>query len=779
MSIRPWQISTVASALLAGSIIFSGCGGGDDSTPVTAASVTISGKAVDELILDGVVEVHKGSAAGAVIGSGRTDSSNGTYTIDLNGYEGVAVVKVTCDATSSLYYPDTNTTAPCPTQTQLYSAADVSGDVDVTVNVSPSTHVMYMMATEGDPSSEIDGQKLEEARVAAAQIFGTDPITSDPTEGIYADVIKAFHDAADEAGLSIQEIVEDIAEDAADGILGDDNNATDILALNMLQNSVITPFVVAAENNETFVPGTADEVGTIDDVQAAKDFFQNLRTQGDSLFNDGGLFDTEAKGMESAVVNVTLNGDLAGMVLGNLLNAVSFGIDNNLTELNTTLVILADSRRDANLKRADLNATLWNYTITDTIIATGASTTAGSGTVTLPAADPSTIDPGSFTTMTAAFDGTIPATMLYEANQTQQTLQANATLTKTTDGAQLEVGDINLSTADGTMLGIKSFKADVGYDYNASNLNDPLQLNYVKLNEITLNGALDSNYAASATLKVGYAMNSSLATNGGFTEVFTTEVNGYVGCYNANDGTYVSFNNNSLTVTLYDNSTYTLYTDNNGNFYETIAGEYYFNDFINAAIAYDGNCSNGGTPNIDQLWVNTTGDIKGGNSGYIPESMTLDGIIKNLTTQTEFDGTFGVTLMNAADMNLSDLDHVVDEPHLKATAGGVLKRAGFDDMSLNLEVEYNPDTITTNSSLAYVYGTMTVNAVSHVDDYGDGNVTVTSGNGLSITVVLDNGDINYNTTTPLTKDNKEIGYLDDETGIPRIKYIDGTFESLP
>jgi len=190
------RIGIATSAILAGSLLLSGCGGGGETPPPTTASVTITGKAVDELILNGVVEVHKNSAAGAVIGSGRTSSSDGTYTIDLNGYEGVAVVKVTCDASSSLYYPDTNTTAPCPTQTQLYSAADVSGDVDVTVNVSPSTHVMYMMATEGDPSSEIDGQKLEEARVAAAQIFGTDPISSDPTEGVYAKVIEAFHKAA-------------------------------------------------------------------------------------------------------------------------------------------------------------------------------------------------------------------------------------------------------------------------------------------------------------------------------------------------------------------------------------------------------------------------------------------------------------------------------------------------------------------------------------------------------------------------------------------------------
>ncbi len=777
MKTRQREISVVASALLAGSILFSGCGGGGSTPAVTAASVTITGKAVDELILNGVVEVHKGSAAGAVIGRGRTDSSNGTYTIDLDGYKGVTVVKVTCDSNSTLYYPDTNKTAACPSDTKLFSAADVK-EGNVTVNIAPSTHIMYMMATQGDPNATIDGQKLEEARVAAAQIFGTDPISSDPTEGIYAKVIEAFHKAAEDANRSIQDVVEDIAEDAADGILGDDGNVTDILAQKMQENNVTTPFVEAAENNETFTPEVPDDAGTVDDVQAAKEFFQNLRTQGDNLFKDGGLFDTEAKGMESVVENVTLNGDLAGRILGNLLDAVGEGIDNNLTEVNTNLVTLTNASRDANLTRADLNSSVWNYVITDTV--SGASSTVGNGTITLPAADPSKIDPNSFTTLTAAFDGTIPATMLYEANQTRQTLQANAALTKTTDGAHLEVSDINLSTADGTMVGIKGFKADVGYDYNASDQNDSFRLNYVKLNEITLNGALDSNYTASATLKVGYTMNSSLATNGGFTEVYTTEVGGHVGCYNQSDGTYVDYANSTFDVNMSDGSGYLVNTDGNGNFDETIDGkEYYYDDFINASVTFNGTCSNGAVPNIDNMWVDTSSDMKVGNSGYIPDSMTLNGMIKNVQTQTELDGTFGVNLMNAADMNLSDMDHVNDKPHLKVTASGTLKRAGLDDMSLNLQLEYRPDNNMTDATVAYVYGPTTVNAVSHVSDDGDGNVTLTSGNGLSITVVLNDDEIDYNATTPLMKDGKEVGHLDNGTGVPRIKYIDGSFESLP
>ncbi|WP_457599426.1 hypothetical protein, partial [Hydrogenimonas sp.] len=701
MDIRFRRLSLVTATIVAGSLMFGGCGGGGSTTTtVSGTGTTVTGKAVDELILNGVVEVRANSASGSLIGTGRTDSGNGTYTIDVDGFEGVAVVSVTCDADSTLFFPDTNTTAACPTDTQLYSAAAVEGDGNVTVNVAPSTHVMFMMATGGDVNATLDKTKVEEARVATAQIFGTDPIASDPTEGIYADVIEAFHAAAEEANVSIQELVEEIAEDAADGVLGDDTNATDILAQNMQENNVTTPFVEAVENNSTFTPEVPDDAGSIDDIQAAKDFFQSLRTQGEAVIDKDGLFDKEAQAMDALLENVTLNGDLAATILGKLGDAIGEAIDANQTTAGVTLVILpSGDRRDANLTRTDLASAVWNYTITDSF-SDGTSSQSGSGTITLPAADPSSIDPNGFTSLSFAFNGTLPATKLYESTQSTQSLQANATMSKTADGAHLEVSDINLSTDDGTMVGLKGFKADIGYDYNDS-LVDPMTLNYVKLTDITLDGALDSNYTATGTLSVGYTMNSSLATNGGFSEKFTTEVDGHVGCTPTDpNSTYVDYANLSFEVTMDDNSTYTITTDSYGYFHETIDDkEYADTDFWNASIAFLGTCSNSGIPSIDSLWVDNQADMIVGNSGYIPNTMTLSGALKNVQTGTELDGTVGVQLLNAADMNLSDLDNVDDDPHVKVTVSGTLKRAGLDDMSLNLTHEYDPDTQTNSSTL--------------------------------------------------------------------------------
>ncbi len=770
------RISTIASAILAGSLLLSGCGGGSSTSTLTAAGTTLTGTAVDELILDGVVEVRANSAGGTVIGSGRTDDKNGTYKIDVDGFEGVAIVSVTCDENSSLFFPDTNTTKACPTTTQLFSAAPVEKDKEVTVNIAPSTHIMFMMATSGDPNATLDKSKVEQARVAAAQIFGTDPITSDPTTGLYAKVIEAFHTAATENNLTIQELVEIVAEDASDGVLGDDSNLTDTLARKMKENNVTTPFVEAAENNTTYTPQVPDNAGSLDDVGSAKAFFQNLRTQGDDLFKSGGLFDKEAKAMDSLFVNVTLNGDLAAAVIGNLADAIDYGIQNSLIDVNTTFVTLTNGdTRKANLTRTDTGSSIWNYTITDTI--GGAANQRGSGTITLPAPDPTTIDPNGFTSLSMSFSGTLPANKLFESTQNLQTLQANISLTKTSDGASLNVSDINLSTADGTLTGLKGVKADIGYNYNSSNTTDPFTLNYVKLNELTLNGALDQNYTATGTMSVGYTLNQSMADKGGLSIQHLTNAGGHVGCSNPADpiNPYVDYSNQSFDITMIDNSVYTFFTDIFLIFFETIAGVYTFIDLSFAAVTFNGTCSNGGNPQIDSLWTTNENNYTIGNSGYLPSSMTFSGSLKNVQTETEVAGTMGVTLLNASDINVT----ANEEPHARVTLSGTLKRAGLDDMSLNLAYEFDPATNENNSTFAYVYGAMTVNANGRYNDTTrDGNISLTTGNGLALTVVIDNGNIDYNATTPLTKDGRVIGTLDNSTGIDRIKYIDGSFESL-
>ncbi len=534
MRLKMRNISIVTSAVLTSTLLFTGCGGGGGGDHESStSSVTISGKAVDELIVNGVVTAHKNSAAGDVLATGRTDS-HGAYTLSVDKFDGVAVVKVECDAQSKLYFPDTNETKDCPTNLQLFSAAPVtSTNTEVKVNVTPASFAMYTLATGGDLEATLDIEKVENARnKISLALGGIDPVATDPVEdATYKSVVKAFHEAAEESNTSTFEIIEKFAEDAADGELGDDNpEVAKLVAEKMKENNVFSPFVEAVENNESYSP--PENPAGNEDIAQAKEFFNSLRTQGESLADEGGFFDTEAQNIEAAIDNVTINGDLAAKAVGNVIETVGEAIDGNLTSYTETIVQAGDKSRKITVTKA--NATTWNYVFTDT--QGGNNKQIAEGTLTIPDIDyddESLID--TFTVLHATFDGTIPATYLKDKEQKTQTFKADIQLTRTKEGAYAEIKNIELSTEDGTKLGISALKAALGYDYNASNEDDPVTPKYIKLETLTLNGALDRNYSATGTLNVTYTQNSTLASNGGVTEIQTTILDGHVGCYGANN----------------------------------------------------------------------------------------------------------------------------------------------------------------------------------------------------------------------------------------------------
>ena len=254
-------------------------------------------------------------------------------------------------------------------------------------------------------------------------------------------------------------------------------------------------------------------------------------------------------------------------------------IDTNVSQVDKNIVWIGDSRRNISVtKRSN---TEWNYTIID--INGGQETLRGEGTVIIPDVDFSSDDfLSTFTTLTATFDGSLPATKFYETIQKTQKLKADIEVKRTDDGADVNVTHTELATDDGTKLGITGFTTSIGYDYNASNSEDPVTLHYVKVNNITLDGTLTNNYTATGIISLGYTINDSLATNGGFTEVYTSIADGHVGCYSFNDSSYVDYANSSFKITI-QGTTYTVTTDNYGYFHTEIEGvQYYYDDYVNA-----------------------------------------------------------------------------------------------------------------------------------------------------------------------------------------------------
>jgi len=770
-------LSLVASSMLVGTLLLSGCGGGGGSTTVntTTSSVTLSGTATDELIVDGVVTAHAGSASGNVLATGRTDR-DGVYTLSVEGYSGVVVVKVECDARSSLYFPETGATEPCDPNLRLYSAAPVSGSGEVKVSVTPLTQAMFALATGGNENAPLDARKVDDARnKIALAMGGIDPVSADPIQNpVYKTIVEAFQQTARETNTTTLQVIEQFAEDAQDGVIGDQNQEiVKAIAENIADENVSVPFVEAVENNETYAP-PANAAG-LDDIAQAKDFFDSLRTQGETLLKSGGFFDNEAKAIEAAAENVTLNADLAAKAIDNTLTALIDAIDEGVDDYAVTVAGFGENNRTVAVHKE--SAETWRYTFIDNV--NGSGSTVAEGHITVPDvnySDVAFVD--TFTALKASFDGTIPATYFYEQTQNAQSFKADVTLTRTDEGADAAIDNIELFTSDGTKLGISALTAKIGYDYNGSDTEDPVTPKYLKLETLTLNGALDRSYSASGTLNVGYTLNSSLAQNGGITETYTTEAGGRLDCANL-DGY-------SGTVSTTLDGTPVSMDVQNGYFRLQVDGQYEFNDIEDflrlGADNFDYVPDDCQEPTFALDYTNYRSDEKIGNSGYLPNRLAFAGDIRNESSGSELVGNVAIDLLNAAAMDLSDLDHVNEDPKLKVILSGTLKRAQLDDTRLNVTYQNSLDAANKinghSFQTAYVYGSTAVNMAGSFDkEMKNGTLAISSGNGLSITIRFKNGDIDYDNTTPLTKDGRVVGYLGDETG-PRIKYIDGTFEAL-
>ena len=164
------------------------------------------------------------------------------------------------------------------------------------------------------------------------------------------------------------------------------------------------------------------------------------------------------------------------------------------------------------------------------------------------------------------------------------------------------------------------------------------------------------------------------------------------------------------------------------------------------------------------------------NSGVIPKKLKFVGDIKNKTTNGEIKGELEVELKNAVDINLTH--NADDKPNIKATLKGKIKMPSRPEMIINLGV----DNLATENkySLFYQYDTTVVNGISTMDSNDqNGTIEFTGPSGIKLVVTQENGEIQYGAKSPVTRNGRHIGQLEERDSVPVIKYTDGTFESLP
>ena len=529
--------------------------------------VSINGIAVDDLIVNGVVKVYSATTPRILLAEGRTDPETGAYTLNID-YDGVVVLDVTGDEQSLMKNPETGETQPCEGDLLLQSAAILTPEMEaLEVNISPLTDlVVSQMEERGGSAAD-----LEAAQDNIGQIFGFDPLGDSPIENeSYSHTVGAIRDLADQKGVTMVEIIDQINQDTVDGKSGDDGAIAHELAQMMDQHGIVNTFtendgVVDPQEN---IPNEEDSVDTTTttastvvitprvssatDIQAAKTFFDDLRTQTMSVIDydetgNAGFLDTESEALGTKLENMALNIDLVADysigIVGLVTEAIDEGVDSKTIEMEDESedecadgcpeAVPAEkmmqkggdplvSRTLSVVKTADPK--VWTYNMEENTSVTY------TGTVHLPDSNLSSITASNFTSLIAQFEGTLPLRYMDSPELAgEQNVTLDLEVTKSAMGADLELKE--LSIVNGTdSIGVKTLKGSVEYDHDADT--DEVTMKSVKLDTITLTATVEG-YELEGKLDItDYTTNTNIATKGfeSGTTVYQTQVGGNIRC---------------------------------------------------------------------------------------------------------------------------------------------------------------------------------------------------------------------------------------------------------
>ena len=163
------------------------------------------------------------------------------------------------------------------------------------------------------------------------------------------------------------------------------------------------------------------------------------------------------------------------------------------------------------------------------------------------------------------------------------------------------------------------------------------------------------------------------------------------------------------------------------------------------------------------------------NSGVLPKKAKFVGSIINTVTNGAINGELNVEWKNVEDINLTDDSE--EEAALDITLQGKIKMPDRPEMILNLGYENKTDA--NDYFLSYQYDTTVLNATGSLVEDQNGTIEFTGTNGIKLVVTLENGDPLYGEKSPVTRNGRKIGELQERAGVPVISYVDGSFESLP
>ena len=667
-------------------------------------------------------------------------------------------VEVVEDAVVTAVEDDT----PIDTATVEADADDAATNADPVLSAVENLLVAYSVSADENQTAAIAGSGFNESvEVTAASVSVLTITDAFGTQSVIDALALAYR--TEQVELYIANLGQSVSSAAID----------EVVALTGFDAAMTT----AAFSELIYATGNAELMAlaltvsppagyaTLSDVEQAKALFTELRTQAMSVvdYNESGTpgyLDDEAADMDAALNSVVLDTSYMADKFDLIMDGIDIAMETNQTTISTNFD--TDGNRTITLTQDTTSSDIsWSYDMNET-----GSANTWSGTLTYPDIN-DTFDTSDFTTLTAVIAGTFP--LDYEPVTTgeddSQSFDGSVTVTKTSTGADISIeGEI---ASNGDSIELSNATAEIAYGEDAATGEPTLE--YFKFHGLTLVGTVEG-YTVNGTLTVNsYAQNTLLAAKGGTYEVqesgFGIELQCSSGDLTVSDVTF-TYDSVVYTPDYSYADVYNAYYD----FYNIDAGVQY--NEISTNLNYTATCDDGVLENINWNWFDSYTEIA--NNGWLPNDVTFSGAITNTATGGAIAGELNAEWLNVVTMDLED---GTQDPLVRVTLDGTLNMPTRPEMALHIGFE---NTTTQNTIEAtYAYDTTGVSASGVFDkNMTNGDIVIEAATGIRADIAIVNEDIDY-VNSNVTKGGLVLGTFEDRAGVPVIKYIDGTFESLP
>jgi hypothetical protein len=170
----------------------------------------------------------------------------------------------------------------------------------------------------------------------------------------------------------------------------------------------------------------------------------------------------------------------------------------------------------------------------------------------------------------------------------------------------------------------------------------------------------------------------------------------------------------------------------------------------------------------------TEGNLQ--NSGHFPSEITFDGKLTDKNNSSSLEAFIDAKWLDV--VSADTLHDVHYKPNLDVSVKGILTMPESPAMTVTLN--YQNTGKDRDINVTYIDGQTSIKANTKFNDEDKTKiVNLSSSAGINAVINFnDNGDVNYTSSSLTNSAGKTVGTIEDLDGTPRVKYADGSFDSL-